>query len=220
MAYAAYLLQQRPDRVAVCGLYVAKSRFSLILIDAAGAYSTALPWDDESARNLLLRVVYYINVPPMSMIDPTVTRHEDAFTVNVQGQVLEGYTLRSCGHPLGRRTVVFQCEGANHLVVKEQYLRCPPEISEHTILTHIHEPGEMPGVVRVRSCEVVRRVDGSSIECGKGSQRRQKVRLLLQDTGTPFMAISTPHEALVTAWDVLEGEWCYLICKSWLMCQN
>lgn len=82
------------------------------------------------------KVVYYVSVPPMSLIDPSVTRDEHTFAVNVG---LEGHTLRSCGHPLGRRTVVSQCEGAKRLVIKEQYLRCSAEIPEDTILRQIHE---------------------------------------------------------------------------------
>ncbi len=220
VAYTAYLLQQRPDRVAVCGLYISEKQFSLVLVDAANAYSTTLRWDNDSARELLFRVFYYINNPPVLMIDPTITCEGDTFTIEFQGQHHKGYTLQSCGQPVGRRTVIFRSKGGKAPVIKEQYLRCAAESLEKTILNRVHEPGEMPGVVRVLGSGWVKRAKGTSIECGMGLRKRQKVRFVLQDEGNPFMEITTPYDALVTAWDALEGRGCYLICKLLLTCQN
>ena len=39
-----------------------------------------------------------------------------------------------------------------------------------------------------------------------GDRKRQEVRFLLKDKGTPFMEIATPYDALVAAWDALEGK--------------
>ena len=106
VTYTSYLLQQRLDQVAVCGLYISLHHFSLILVDAANVYSTRLRWDDELARQLLLRVLYYVKDPPLSMIDPTVTRNSDGtFTVKTRVKtrvkVYAGCILQSCGHPTG-----------------------------------------------------------------------------------------------------------------------
>lgn len=127
VTYTAYLLDQRPDRVAVCGLYISPSDFSLVLMDAAKACSTTFPWDDELARRLLFRVLYYINDPPATMIDPTITPEGDAFTITHSNEVYKGYTLKSCGHPIERRTVAFQSKDPNADVpiIKEQYVHCP-----------------------------------------------------------------------------------------------
>ena len=137
------------------------------------------------------------------MVDPTITRKDGTFTINIEGKAYEGYTLKSCGHPIGRRTVVFKP------VIKEQYLCCPTtatntEIQENAILERIYKP-EMPGVVRVFWGGWVKRADESTVECGMGDRKRQKARLVLRDEGTLFMGILTPYDALVTAWDVLEG---------------
>ena len=218
VAYTSYLLQQRPDRVAVCGLYISLHHFSLVLVDAANVYSTRLHWDDEQARQLLLRVLYYVKDPPQSMIDPTVTRNTDGtFTVKTRVQAYAGCILQSCGHPTGRRTVIFRCDG---VVIKEQWQRAAAANLEKTILDRVHKDGEMPGVVRVESFELVERDDGTSVKCGMDKWKRKKVRFVLQDEGTPFMEITTPYEALVTVWDALEGKWCYMVCKSPLMCQD
>ena len=206
VAYTTYLLAQRPDRVAVCGMYISQHHFSLILIDASNAYYTTLSWSDESARRLLVRVLFYINYPPDSMVDPTIIRQGDTFTIRIDNEDYKGYTLKSCGHPIGRRTVVFQCGGTGVPVIKEQYLRClsGDEILEKNILERVHDPEEMPGVVRVVRCGWVKGGNGY-IECGMDSRKRRKVRFLLRDEGNPFMEIRTPYDALVTAWDALEG---------------
>ena len=212
VAYTSDLLEQRPDRVAICGLYISADHFSLVLVDAAKACHTTLPWDDETARKLLFRVLSYINDPPASMIDPTITLGPkgDTFTIKHGDQEYKEYTLKSCGHPIGRRTVVFQCKDPNAdvPVIKEQYVHYPlvDDILEKTILDHVHKSEEMPGVVRVSWCGWVKRPDGSSVECGMGDRKRQKVRFLLKDKGTPFMEIATPYDALVAAWDALEGK--------------
>ena len=205
IAYTPYLLMQRPDRVAVLGLYISLCRFSLILMDATRVYHTTLCWNDEPARRLLLRVLFYVNDPPTSMVDPTITRKPDrSFTITNNDTVYTDYTIKASAHPIGRRTVVFQSEGSPFPVIKEQYLRCSPtatetELLEHVILEWIHQPEEMPGVVRVAWCGLVKRADNSSIECGSGDQKRQKARLVLLDEGIPFMEIKSPYYALVTA---------------------
>ena len=213
VAYTSFLLQQRPDRVAVFGLYISLQSFSLVLIDATNVYYTTLSWHDESARTLLSRVLYYINNPPELMVDPTVIRKNTTFTIITPGKDYEGCELISCGYPLGRRTVVFRSRDSDAPVIKEQYLRPPitatePEIPEKTILEMVHERGEreMPGVVRVFWSGYVERKDRRRIECGRGGWRRQKVRIVLRDAGALFMTISTPYDALVTAWDALEGK--------------
>jgi hypothetical protein len=210
-AYASYLLMQRPDRVAVLGLYISEVVFSLILVDATGVYITTLPWSDRLARELLLRCLYYIGDPPVSMVDPTVERNEDhTFTIRSNGMTYSRCTIKWSAHPTGRRTMILQHAGTRIPVIKEQYLRCPPtgtgaENLECTILSGVHQPEEMPGVVRVDWSGFVERADKSNIECGSGDRKRRKVRLLLRDEGILFMDIKSPYDALVTAWDVLEG---------------
>ena len=98
VAYTSYLLQQRPDRVAVCGLRIS---LSLILVDAAAVYSTTLHWDGKSARNLLLRVLYYINVPPISMTDPTITPKDNTYTINIKSQEYGDTHSNHVDTPLG-----------------------------------------------------------------------------------------------------------------------
>ena len=99
VAYTTYLLAQRPDRVAVCGLYISQHHVSLILMHAANEYYTMLRWNDESARKLLFRVLYYINYPPESMVDPPVTFDNDTFTMKIENEDYKGYTLKPLSTP-------------------------------------------------------------------------------------------------------------------------
>ena len=74
------------------------------------------------------------------MVDPTITRQGDTFTIRIENEDYRGYR---------RRTVVFPCGGTGVPVIKEQYLRCLPgdEILEKNILERVHDPEEMAGVV-------------------------------------------------------------------------
>ena len=83
VAYMSYLLQQHPNQVAVCGLYISLHHFLLVLVDIANVYSTRLHWDDKLARQLLLRVLYYVKVPPLSIIDPTVTHNPNGTVIKL-----------------------------------------------------------------------------------------------------------------------------------------
>ena len=55
----------------------------------ANVHESMFRWNDESARNLFFRVLYYINDPPVSMIDPTITRKDGTFYNQCWGQGLQ-----------------------------------------------------------------------------------------------------------------------------------
>ena len=234
IAYTGYVLASRPDRVAVLGLYLGSNGFALVLADPTGVYHTdCLPWkppsSDHSGRGkrgqrgqggppplgrlpytLLRRVLHYINDPPKTMIDPTITREEGGtFEITFRGKVFKG-CMQKWFPSLEHWTVVFETsQGASIPIFKEQYLCCEGdsvENMESRILKMIHDPGVIPGVVRVGEFGPVTQEDGHGLECGLGKRRRQKVRLELKDQGESFMAIKKPYDALVAIWDLLEGD--------------
>jgi hypothetical protein len=209
LSYAGYLLGARPDRVAVFGLYLGYTGFTLILVSAAGVYCTKyIPWTDSDGQKLLLRVLYHIHKPPPSMIDPTIIREEGGtFEIQLKGKVFNKCKPLWTGPPIGRRTTIFY---SKNILIKEQYLRIsqstPPEAE---ILKKAHLPAEIPGVIRVGDYELVtRKEDQSAVACGLGNAHRQKIRLELKDKGSPFMDVKTPKGALIAAWDLLEGDYC------------
>jgi len=161
-------------------------------------------------RALLLRVLHCINDPPKTMIDPTITREKGGtFEIAFRGKVFKRCTQKWFPS-LGRWTVVFETSpGASIAIIKEQYLRCKGasvENMEGNILKMIHDPREIPGVVRVGEFGPVTQDDGRAVECGSGNKRRQKFRLELKSQGESFMSIKKPYDALVAIWDLLEGD--------------
>ena len=205
VAYTAYLLAARPDRVAMLGFYISKQDYTVILADPSGVYySPRLLWNNPS---LLRSALHCIDHPPRYMTDPTIEREAmGTFKITIAPKVYHG--CQQQWYPtLGRWTMIFATSpGETIPVIKEQYLRCNGEITEGDILKHVHSLGEIPGVVRLGRYGPVQRQDGSLVECGPTNNRRKKVRLELKDKGEPFMMIETPYDALVAIWDLLEGD--------------
>jgi hypothetical protein len=147
------------------------------------------------------------------MVDPTIKREGDGtFQIELKGRVIKSCRQVVTGPPIGHRTVIFQSLQNNDILIKEQYLCMSGSTqTEPEIITQVHLPGGTPGVVRVGDYELVtRKEDQSEAACGLAGTRRQKIRLELKDLGRPFMHIKTPKEALIAAWDLLEGD--YNVC--------
>jgi hypothetical protein len=81
-------------------------------------------------------------------------------------------------------------------VLKEQLCRGGRRFNELTILTKIHQPTNVPGVVEA--------VDGEIIAAPL-SPGREKHRLGLLQTGLPFTSIRTVKKMLEMLFDLLEG---------------
>ena len=215
VAYTGYLLAARPDRVAVLGLYISRQCFVLILVDPAGVYRTdKIRWKKPPENNPLPRVLAYIDNPPPLMVDPTIQREKDGTFQIKLGKETHGGCTQTWSPALGRWTMIFKTRKPDH-VIKTQYLRydagmteaniTEADITEAKLLTKIHSPKWMPGVVRMRRHGWVKRDDKDYVECPSENGRRRKVYLELEDEGDPFMGIETPKEALIAIWDLLEG---------------
>ena len=211
VAYTGYLLFARPDRVAMLGLYIHEKKYAIVLMDPTGTYySHTLPLNPDNI-SLLRRALRSINTPPELMVDPTIRREirAEGTTFNITTGSKSYSGCRQQWSPtLGHWTTIFTTGDRTVPVIKEQFLRPnnASQITEAKILQKIHSRGEMPGVVRVGWYGLVKREDGSCVECGRKESRRQKVRLELKDEGDPFMTIETPYDALLVIWDLLEGD--------------
>jgi hypothetical protein len=152
VAYTGYLLASRPDRVAALGLSIEPNGFVVILVDPTWVLRTELiKWTSVLAKGLLFRVLSYIGSPPSSMVDPTIRRENDGtFQTTANGSVHKNY--RQFWAPtLGRWTTILKAKDprtGTGSVFKYQYLRAGSEISEGRIHERIHDPEEIPGVVR------------------------------------------------------------------------
>jgi len=105
--------------------------------------------------------------------------------------------------PFGTRTHVLtnpssevQVNGRALTVLKDQLCRSDTRFDEQSILNHIHQPVRVPGVVEAVHSQIIETplTDG-----------RQKHRLGLRQSGSPFMSIPTVRKVLETLFDVLEG---------------
>jgi hypothetical protein len=89
-----------------------------------------------------------------------------------------------------------QVNGQDLTVLKDQLCRPGSRFNEQSILNHIHQPAKVPGVVEAVHSETIE----SPLLNG-----RQKHRLGLRQSGSPFMSIPTVRKMLETLFDVLEG---------------
>ena len=102
VAYTAYLLTARPDRVAMLGLHISQQDYTVILADPTGIYySHRLLWENIS---LLRRALYYIEDPPLCMTDPTIER--EAMGRKMASKIYHG-CQQQWSPTLGRWTVIF-----------------------------------------------------------------------------------------------------------------
>jgi len=172
-------------------------------VDAACVYRTdQIAWNEPLAKVLLPRVLSYVDEPPSLMVDPTIRRENGGtFQITVGGNVHKG-CIQGWAPAPGRWTTILKASGS---VFKLRYLLSDAEHTEAEILKMIHSPGEIPGVVRMGWYGLVKREDGRNVVCPSKDGQRRKVCLELKDEGELFMRISTPYEALVAVWDLLEG---------------
>ena len=101
----------------------------------------------------------------------------------------------TCTHVLSNPLLT---QGANRsvTVIKEQLCRTGRRFDELTILTKIHQPVNVPGMVQAVGGEIIP---------APLSPRREKHRLGLRQMGLPFTSIPTTQSMLEMLFDLLEG---------------
>ncbi|KAF8968120.1 hypothetical protein BDZ97DRAFT_1801002 [Flammula alnicola] len=236
VAYTTYLLQARPDRVAVQGLYVGNSIITFIITDASGARFTTIPWKDESHFFLLCAFIDRLHDPLPTMVDPTIQRRKDLLdfrwdiTVTI-GQPqhseentdspesmtikCEGYQIDHASASFGSRSHIFKnlefptkVLGHDIHIIKDQYSGQHTRFTESQVLEHIHTNGPVPGMVDLVHHEKPLWTNGNPVLCGD----RVKNRILMSLYGTHLDTVSSVREALIAIYDTLEITR-YLYCK-------
>jgi len=141
---------------------------------------------------------------------PDVPKNSVEYTVRIappQTNAIDcpGFFHLFASSPFGTRTHVLtnpssevQVNGRALTVLKDQLCRSDTRFDKQSILNHIHQPVRVPGVVEV--------VHSQTIETPL-TDGRQKHRLGLRQSGSPFMSIPTVRKVLETLFDVLEGNW-------------
>ena len=211
ISYTAYLLQARPNLIAVVGLHVDghSKTFKIIFCDANYAYHTdSTKWNSSMAQFLLYGYITYLYRPYK---DPTIERViqtqgdyaikqktvDVTFTITTPSETYHNCPVYLVGNAFGRRTTVFSTTKGN--MIKEQYTDIDRRFREGPILDYVHHSEPFPGVVRISGHE--------EVDLGKGTPKGKiKTRLVMLDQGVPFVEAKTPLEALMIAYDLLEGD--------------
>jgi hypothetical protein len=217
-SYTSYLLQARPDRLIVQGIYVDSGAFRLIVSNACGAfYTKCLDWESPDSLLLLCAWIWRLYRP---VVDPSITANIEqdkppTFTIRFPEGPDRVCTIRCVGTAFGRRTIVFDCSKESNTVIKEQYIETSRRFEEGSILKKIHGTGTgtetFPGVVRPGWYGTVKSGEEQLVVSWKDSERgkiyeRKKTRMVLLDKADSIMDAKTPREVLIAMYDLLESE--------------
>ncbi|KAF8325417.1 uncharacterized protein EI90DRAFT_3019063 [Cantharellus anzutake] len=218
ISYLHYLLLARPDLYVAPGLLTSKAGIIFLLgIAGDGIRRFSLPWNHNDLYKPLYAFIYRLYKPDNFadpsysgpfVVDPKETTRNYSWRINLQvttrdrGAHVLDFSPIFASNPFGTRTHVlsnpsfqFEVEGKALTVLKEQLCRTGTRFDEQTILTHIHKPERVPGVVEAVYHETI------EIPYLMG---KNKHRLGLRQSGLPFTSIPTPRKVLETLFDVLE----------------
>ena len=216
--YTFYLLQARPDRISVQGMWAGKTNMILIIASAAGIKtSPKLDISNSSHVQLIHAFIKRLYDPHPSMIDPTIKRRKEkdscvfdiAVHIESSGQLetvqCNGYRILTIGNSLHQRSHNSHSParicGNEIPIIKDQYVKKANRFTEAEILEHIHKE-DVPGVVHCVHSETVQWEQDREIS----SSERKKIRMCLVEYGRAFMDLETPLEALKAVYDLLESE--------------
>jgi len=165
-------------------------------------------WVDKDLYEFIYAFIYRL-YDPSHFADPSYARtgfnkdtSEASYTVDFTTKKFPGFRTIHARNPFTTRTHVLsnpsltQGDDRSPTVIKEQLCRTGRRIDELTILTKIHKPVNVPGVVQAIGGEII---------LAPLSPGREKHRLGLRQTGSPFTSIPTAKLMLETLFDLLEG---------------
>jgi hypothetical protein len=207
--YLHYLLLARPDFLVAQGLLTTKSEVMFLVgTGGIGIWQLVVKWVNENLYKFIYAFIYRL-YDPSHFADPSYTRtgfnkenSEATYTVHFKTMECPDFRPIHARNPFTTRTHVLSnpslTQGGDRrpTVLKEQLCRTGRHFDELTILSRVHQPMNVPGVVEV--------VDGEIIAAPL-SPGREKHRLGLRQTGLPFTSIGTAKKMLETLFDLLEG---------------
>ena len=205
--YLHYLLLARPDFLVAQGLLTTTSAvIFLVGIGGVGIRQLKVEWHNKNLYKFLYVFIYRL-YDPSHFADPSYTRtfnketSEAIYTVHIKMKEYPNFRTVHARNPFTTRTHVLSnppTEGDDRFltVFKDQLCRTGRRFNERTILTKIHQPMNVPGVIEA--------VDGEIIAAPL-SPGREKHLLGLRQAGSPFTSIPTAKKILETLFDLLEG---------------
>ena len=207
--YLHYLLLARPDFLVAQGLLTTTSAvIFLVGIGGVGIRQLKVEWRNKNLYKFLYAFIYRL-YDPSHFADPSYTRtgfdketSEAIYTVHIKMKEYPNFRTIHARNPFTTRTHVLSnpspTKGDDRFltVFKDQLCRTGRRFNERTILTKIHQPMNVPGVIEA--------VDGEIIAAPL-SPGREKHLLGLRQAGSPFTSIPTAKKILETLFDLLEG---------------
>jgi hypothetical protein len=223
-SYTVYLLQARPDLVSVTGILANpdEKTFRLFFIDAwRHCYTVRVKFVESGAQNLLMTWIRGLYKPERTPHIERFGSFPDKPTFNIDAghaARFEYCTLMFVGS-IRRRATIFEAKmGDTPLVIKSQYHDKERRFEESAVLGQIHAEGDFPGVVRVlergsspENKYLFKFAVGEAGDNARLNEHRSscttlvQTLLVLKDRPGPLMGVATPLEALITIYDLLEG---------------
>ena len=207
--YLHYLLLARPDFLVAQGL-LTNMRLVMFLVGtgSVGIWQLKVNWEDKDLHKFIYAFIYCL-YDPSHFADPSYMRtrfnketSEASYTVDFSTKKFPGFRTIHAKNPFTTRTHVLSSpsltQGADRslMVIKEQLCQTGRCFDKLTILTKIHQPVNVPGVVQAVGGEIIP---------APLSPGREKHCLGLRQTGSPFTSIPTTQSMLETLFDLLEG---------------
>ena len=230
ISYLHYLLLARPDLHVVQGILTSEDKLTFFLgIGGSGIRSFTIRWDYGGLSKLMYAFVYrlyepgdfadgsYVDMVPnwqkniatytVRLVTATTTEARGADTEMAEYAHCPGLQPIYASRPFeGRTHILSNPDSAVTInskplkVVKYQLCRLGTRLDEHTILTRIHTPEKVPGVVEVVYHEFIEIPSPF-----RGSRERGKHRTGLQQLGHPFASMPTLRQMMEIVYDILEG---------------
>jgi len=219
MTYLYYLLMARPDLYVTQGLFITENDILFLLgIGGIGIFAYSVGWGSEELHRLMYTFIYRLYDPgdfaDLSFVKMVPDLKESFVTYNVQIAGANGVdrspititNLRPtyAGNPFGTRTHILsnpnpevRINGEPLTVLKEQLCQVGTWFHEYSILTRVHTPEKVPGVVEAVYHEVIK-IPSSCLT-------REKHRIGLQQAGKDLTSIPTVMQVLEIVFDILEG---------------
>ena len=206
--YLHYLLLARPDRLVAQGVLTREDEVMFLLgIGGVGIKELTVPCNSRVLYKLLYAFIYRLYCPSRfsdeSYIRTDFNGSEATYTVCIHTAESSGFRPIHARNPFATRTHVLSKPPSKFVignrpltVLKEQLIRRGRRFNEWDILFKIHRPNIVPGVVEAVYHETI---------VAPLAPGRQKYRLGLQQTGSPFTRIPTAMKMLETLFDLLEG---------------